>query len=96
MKIWLDGDGEHPTLCGTGTEDYIGTGWGRASTPTAPGLPTRAAKRRRYCFYRWHVADPVYFGNDIRVAMQQIGSWRPHVKDLMAKSRRPILARGRR
>jgi hypothetical protein len=29
VKIYLDGDQENPTLCGTGTEDYIGTGWGQ-------------------------------------------------------------------
>ena len=25
VKVYLDGDTELPTLCGTGTEDYIGT-----------------------------------------------------------------------
>src|SRR5690349_6688598 len=29
VKIFLDGDEELPTLNGTGTEDYIGTGWGQ-------------------------------------------------------------------
>jgi len=26
VKVYLDGDTEYPTLCGTGTEDYIGSG----------------------------------------------------------------------
>jgi hypothetical protein len=27
----------------------------------------------RYCFYRHHVPDPIYFRKDIRVTIQQIG-----------------------
>lgn len=30
VKIYF-GDEAHPTLCGTGTEDYIGTGWGQGA-----------------------------------------------------------------
>jgi hypothetical protein len=29
VKIFLDGDTQFPTLVGTGSEDYIGTGWGQ-------------------------------------------------------------------
>ncbi|MBK7710861.1 MAG: DUF2961 domain-containing protein [Bacteroidales bacterium] len=29
VKIYLDGDRGNPTLVGTGTEDYIGSGWGQ-------------------------------------------------------------------
>ena len=28
MKFYLDGDTDYPTICGTGTEDYIGFAWG--------------------------------------------------------------------
>ena len=28
IKFFLDGDGEYPTICGTGTEDYFGGAWG--------------------------------------------------------------------
>jgi len=28
LHVYLDGDGEHPTICGTGTEDYVGGAWG--------------------------------------------------------------------
>lgn len=90
-KIWLDGDAEHPTLCGTGTEDYLGTGWELgAYHHRTQGCHLADPKRMRYGFYRWHLDDPVYFHEEIRVAMQQIGSWRPHVKDLLAKGGRPI------
>ena len=27
VKVYLDGDREWPTLAGTGSEDYAGTGW---------------------------------------------------------------------
>ena len=27
----------------------------------------------RWCFYRYHVVDPVYFRRDMRVTIQQIG-----------------------
>src|SRR5262249_55481890 len=27
VKVYLDGDEEYPTLCGTGTEDYAGSGY---------------------------------------------------------------------
>lgn len=28
FKFYIDGDTEHPTICGTGTEDYFGGAWG--------------------------------------------------------------------
>ncbi len=40
VKVYLDGDTSHPTLCGTGTEDYIGTGWGQGAICRAlSGVP---------------------------------------------------------
>ena len=27
MKFYIDDDGEYPTICGTGTEDYVGGAW---------------------------------------------------------------------
>ena len=30
-------------------------------------------KNMRYCFYRYHVPDPVYFNTDIRMTIHQIG-----------------------
>ncbi len=74
VKIYLDGDGESPTLAGTGTEDYIGTGYGLgAYSHQFQGAPIADEARQRYAFYRYHVNDPVYFRRDIRVTLQQIG-----------------------
>jgi hypothetical protein len=40
VKIYIDGDTDHPTLSGTGTEDYIATGWGQGQIqPSLARLP---------------------------------------------------------
>jgi len=79
VKIYLDGDKESPTLCGTGTEDYIGTGWGQDHFINAyQGNQFVSEKgtepfKEFYGFYRFHVPDPVYFHKDIRVTIQCLG-----------------------
>lgn len=74
MKLYLDGDGDHPTLAGTGTEDYIGTAWGQgAYVQRFQGAPVADAAQGRWSFYRFHVPDPIYFARDLRVELQQIG-----------------------
>jgi hypothetical protein len=79
VKIYLDGDAELPTLVGTGTEDYIGTAWGQGRYSTLyQGSPVADEGRMRWCFYRYHVVDPVYFRRDVRVTMQQIGYLADH------------------
>ena len=74
VKIYLDGDTEYPTLCGTGTEDYIGTGYGQGlfSHPYQ-GCHYVSPGKDVYGFYRMHVPDPVYFHMDIRVTIQVMG-----------------------
>ncbi len=80
LKIYRDGDGSHPTICGTGLEDYVGTAWGMGAhfalyggvplevrAPDGPAIPDFTS------FYRWHVLDPVVFARDLRVTIQQIG-----------------------
>jgi len=78
VKIFLDGDGELPTLCGTGTEDYIGSGYGQHNFShlyqgntfvTEQNLTHKDA----YSFYRLHIPDPVYFKSDIRATIQVMG-----------------------
>jgi hypothetical protein len=74
VKIYLDNDTEYPTLNGTGTEDYIGTGWGQGAyaNPYA-GCLIADDQRKQWSFYRLHVPDPVFFGSKCIVALQQIG-----------------------
>jgi len=88
-KFYLDGDGEFPTICGTGTEDYFGGAWnfehpkgeyGIFSTPFL-GLPQVLRpdglyeSQQRFGMYRWHIPDPIRFRQDLRVTIQALG-WR--------------------
>jgi len=74
VKFYIDGDSAYPTICGTGTEDYIGAAWGlnEFTTPTQ-GCPVCEDENGFYSIYRLHTADPIYFQNDLRVTIQQIG-----------------------
>ena len=74
VKMYLDGDRELPTIVGTGTEDYIGTGWGQGTfSQRFQGSLVSDGKAGQYGFYRYHIPDPVYFHKELRVTMQQIG-----------------------
>ena len=79
VKVYLDGDGEHPTICGTGTEDYACGAWGfedRTYSTAYAGYPLRSARDDGtvlHGIYRWHVPDPISFERDLRVTVQAIG-----------------------
>ena len=74
VKMFIDGDTDYPTLCGTGTEDYIATAWGQGEYYCKwHGCPLADEPNLRYGFYRLHGPDPVYFHKDIRVTIQQLG-----------------------
>ena len=91
IKFFLDGDGEFPTICGTGTEDYfcgsydfdLGKERGGYREFTTPyvGLPQVIRpdglydSQTRFGMYRWHIPDPIRFEQDIRVTIQALG-WR--------------------
>ncbi len=76
-KVFIDGDGDSPTLSTTGLEDYVGTGWGlRAYAHQYYGCPIADAEQKQYCFYRYHIPDPVWFDQDIKVTLQQLGGTR--------------------
>jgi len=80
MKFFIDGDGEDPTICGTGTEDYFGGAWGFGETFTSPFLGYPLWEREPGCvpkhgLYRWHVMDPIRFDEDLKVSIQALGWW---------------------
>ncbi|RKS72540.1 Protein of unknown function (DUF2961) [Motilibacter peucedani] len=89
VKFYLDGDVDHPTICGTGTEDYFGGAWNFEvpghgyTTYTTPCLGVPQVIRpdglyvaqQRFGMYRWHVPDPVHFASRLRVDIQALG-WR--------------------
>jgi hypothetical protein len=87
IKMFLDGDTQFPTICGTGTEDYFGGAWCFGDDFSSPymGFQQVVKKSRevgaRMTLYRFHVQDPVFFKSDLRVTMQAIG-WRSEVRYL--------------
>jgi hypothetical protein len=85
-KIYMDGDSRYPTLVGTGTEDYIGSGWGQgAYTNRYQGSLVADTDHDIYTFYRFHIPDPVYFHKECSVHLQQMGSTAPDkVKQMIA------------
>ena len=87
VKIYLDGDTDWPTLVGTGTEDYIGSGWGQGVYHGRHfGSLISDDKNDLYAFYRYHIDDPVYFHKDCRVTIQQIGNTSSErVREMIAK-----------
>ena len=81
IKFFIDGDGEYPTICGTGTEDYVGGAWsfteGTYSTAFL-GYPLNYKKDGdvpKHGLYRWHVMDPIRFDRDLKVSIQALGWW---------------------
>lgn len=85
VKMYVDGDKNLPSLIGTGTEDYIGTAWGQgAFAHLYQGCPVADEATRQWTFYRYHVPDPVYFNNNIKVVIQQLGGdVTPNVKKIV-------------
>lgn len=88
IKFFIDGDGEFPTICGTGTEDYFCGSYGFSNPTTGDymefstaytGMPQviRANGEQgtppRFGLYRWHIMDPIRFGQDLRVTIQALG-----------------------
>ena len=88
VKFFMDGDGEFPTICGTGLEDYFGGAYdwdvdGNYVTYSTPYLGMHQVilggetyrANQRFSMYRWHVMDPIRFEDDLRVTIQALG-WR--------------------
>ncbi len=88
IKFFMDGDDEFPTICGTGTEDYFCGSYDfnvngdyRPFSSPYTGMPFVAPQfgekysQKRFSLYRWHITDPIYFQEDLKVTIQAIG-WR--------------------
>lgn len=91
IKFFFDGDGEFPTICGTGTEDYFGGAWNFEHPQGQYGIFSTAylgmpqvisakegdlyKSQQRFGMYRWHVPDPIRFEQDLSVTIQALG-WR--------------------
>ena len=80
VKVYRDGDTTHPTICGTGLEDYVGSAWGMGRHAAQyAGVPFVVAPEGRgdspdfVSFYRWHLPDPIVYREEMTVTIQQIG-----------------------
>lgn len=78
VKVFIDDDTAHPTIAGTGTEDYVGLSWGiQQNAFLYHGASWREcddmAHTGAVSMYRWHVPDPVVCERSLRVTIQQIG-----------------------
>jgi len=74
VKMYLDGDDDLATLVGTGTEDYIGTAWGQGKfTNRYTGCLVADTENDYWTFYRYHIPDPIFFKNDIKVTIHAMG-----------------------
>lgn len=88
VKFYIDGDEKYPSICGTGTEDYFCGSYNFENTSTheyqtfctpyaglcqvikPDGL---YQSQTRFGMYRWHIPDPVYFEESIKVDIQALG-----------------------
>jgi len=80
IKFYMDGDGEYPTICGTGTEDYFGGAWGFGDTFSTifQGYPLwrrEPGEVPQHGLYRWHIMDPIRFQQSLKVTIQALGWW---------------------
>ena len=91
IKFFIDGDREPggATIVGTGTEDYFCGSYGFEhpktkqyqdyTTPYAGFQVIRPdgmfQSQTRFGLYRWHIADPIRFRQELRVTIQALG-WR--------------------
>ena len=79
VKFYVDGDGEFPTICGTGTEDYFCGSYGFPEPYTTAYVGTvlpsneNAKPPNFWSLYRWHIQDPICYEHDLRVTIQALG-----------------------
>lgn len=88
VKIYLDGDTEHPSVNYTGTEDYFCGSYNYENQKThefecftSPysGFPQVVFgdhllhPQTRFGMYRWHITEPMYFTKDVKVTIAMLG-----------------------
>ena len=74
IKIYMDGDTDFPTICGTGSEDYVGLSYGMQQTPYFYN-GCSLNENNFVSMYRWHLPDPIAWQQECRITIQQI-AWR--------------------
>ncbi len=71
IKVYMDGDKDFPTICGTGSEDYVGLSWGVQQTPFLYN-GCSLDQKNFVSMYRWHLADAIAWQRECRITIQQI------------------------
>ncbi len=79
VKFFIDGE-KNPSICYTGTEDYFGGAWcfGKTYSTAFLGYPLwikREGQIPKHVMYRWHIPDPIYFKERLKVLIQALGWW---------------------
>ena len=74
VKVYMDGDDQFPTICGTGSEDYVGLAWGIQQTPFFYN-GCSLNEKNFISMYRWHLPDPIAWRQEARITIQQI-AWK--------------------
>ncbi len=74
--LFVDGN-DRPSIIGTGSEDYFCDAWGFDAAYSYPyyGVPLlqqNPGERSRVSCYRFHIADPVRFGQSIKVTIEHL------------------------
>jgi Protein of unknown function (DUF2961) len=88
IKFFMDDDGEFPTICGTGTEDYFCGSYNFENKETRryqefntpySGLHQVIRpdglyeSQQRFGLYRWHLMDPIRFEKNLKITIQALG-----------------------
>lgn len=86
VKIYLDGDGQLPTIVGTGAEDYVGSGWGLGQfIQRTQGCPVANDSTGQWSIYRFHLDDALFFQKNMRATIQVLGGYmRDDVRKMVA------------
>ncbi|MBN2138911.1 MAG: DUF2961 domain-containing protein [Sedimentisphaerales bacterium] len=74
IKVYMDGDTDLPTICGTGSEDYVGLSWGIQQTPFLFN-GCSLDQNNFITMHRWHLPDPIAWQEECRITIQQI-AWK--------------------
>ena len=74
IKVYMDGDKQFPTICGTGSEDYVGLAWGIQQNPYFYN-GCSLFQNNFVSMYRWHLPDPIAWKKEARITIQQI-AWK--------------------
>lgn len=88
VKIYIDGDRQYATLVGTGAEDYVGSAWELGEFINQDqGCVSQIDNA--VSMYRFHINDPIYFKDNIRVTLQAMGGGSSDTVKAFAKENVP-------